>query len=336
MPVSFDLNVMIDKELITKYLGGSLNPEESRKLLEWLKEDPQNEDWLFSLKSSHNMLDYDKNARMACTDEEWVRLKPFLKNRNKRRFPGLWMPAAAVVILIFFLGSLVGTRKPMPRHMSGNITISTRVGQQSQTVLPDGTTVFLNDCSSIGYDLSDWKRVRSVKLNGQASFDVVQIQSLPFNVVTDHFTISVKGTSFDVNCYSGEKQSSVSLKSGLVAVQFPDKDGEASLRPGESLIYDKLTNSYTIEGVSEKNAYSWENHVVAFDNNTLEEKRGELYRRYGYMIEVTEECAQDTYTALFDEDSIVEVLEVIAKITPSIRYQIDAANKTVKLYKENE
>ena len=106
MPVSFDLNVMIDKELITKYLGGSLNPEESRKLLEWLKEDPQNEDWLFSLKSSHNMLDYDKNARMACTDEEWVRLKPFLKNRNKRRFPGLWMPAAAVVILIFFLGPI--------------------------------------------------------------------------------------------------------------------------------------------------------------------------------------------------------------------------------------
>ena len=324
---------MIDQSLIIKYLEGTLSPEESREVLEWLQESPENKEYLFSMKSGLLVLNAGKDRKAADTDREWRLLKKNLTGGERIRIS--WRPfaVAAGLALLFSLGWILGHRNTMPERMAGDITIRTGIGQQSGTCLPDGTAVLLNDCSTLTYNPLAWKKSRKVSLSGQASFDVVHMDKFPFLVDTDHYQVEVTGTSFDIACYPDEVSNIVSLKDGRVSVCFPGGSQTAMLSPGESLIYNTASRTYTIQRLPEKQIYAWEEKAVSFKDQTLTEKSGELYRRYGYRLEIDDSCANDTFTALFDEESVSDVLVVIAQISPDIRYRIDSEQKNIRIWK---
>lgn len=324
---------MIDQSLIIKYLEGTLGPEESREVLHWIQESPENKEYLFSMKSGLLALNAGKDRKAADTDREWRLLKKTLTGGEKMRIS--WKPfvVAAGLALLFSLGWVLGHRNTMPERMAGDITIRTGIGQQSATHLPDGTTVLLNDCSSLTYNPLAWKKSRRVSLSGQASFEVIHMDKFPFLVDTEGYMVEVTGTSFDVACYPDETSSIVSLKDGSVSVSFPGGSQAATLSPGESLVYNTTSRTYVIQRLPEKQTFAWERKAVSFKDQTLGDKSGELYRRYGYRLDIDDSCANDSFTALFDEDSISDVMAVIAQISPDIHYKIDSEEKTIRIWK---
>lgn len=324
---------MIDQSLIIKYLDGELSPEESRIVLDWLNESQENKDYLFSLKSGLLALNADRDRKAADTDREWRRLKSRFSARGKKPFSRTSFAVAAGLAMLFALGWVLGSRKQVPGRLAGDITIQTGIGQQTSANLPDGTTLLLNDCSRLTYNPLNWEKSRSVNLMGQASFEVVHMDNFPFRVKTADYEVEVTGTSFDIACYPGEETSSVSLKNGSVTVCFPGSSQSAPLAPGESLVYLPSSRTYTIQRLPEKQTYSWEKGAISFKDQTLKDKSGELYRRYGYRLEIDENCAHDTFTALFDGDSITEVLDVIVQLSPGIRYLINPETKTIRIWK---
>ncbi len=105
---------------------------------------------------------------------------------------------------------------------SGVNVIRTPKGGQYGVVLPDGSKVWLNAASSITYAASFGNKERTVKLVGEAYFEVLPKRhngkSVPFYVETDRQRIEVLGTRFNVNAYNDGNGIKTTLIDGKVKV----------------------------------------------------------------------------------------------------------------------
>ena len=61
----------INKDYFMKYLKNELTDDETRQLVAWLRENKENQEFLFSLKDSYLYLNYEKDKKEADTKHEW-------------------------------------------------------------------------------------------------------------------------------------------------------------------------------------------------------------------------------------------------------------------------
>ena len=105
------------------------------------------------------------------------------------------------------------------------------------------------------------------------------------------------------------------------------------LQPGESFVYDNQAGTYRIEQRSLKHVYAWERKEIIFEGHTLEEKKEELLRHFGYKFEVAPELQKMSYKATLRDESLNEFLAALDSITPQMSYHIDVNRKIVKVRK---
>ena len=55
--------MVIDEDYFIKYLKNELTEEETRRLIAWVKEKKENQDFLFSLKDSYVYLNYESDCK---------------------------------------------------------------------------------------------------------------------------------------------------------------------------------------------------------------------------------------------------------------------------------
>ena len=60
----------INKDYFMKYLKNELTDDETRQLVAWLRENKENQEFLFSLKDSYLYLNYEKDKKEADTEHE--------------------------------------------------------------------------------------------------------------------------------------------------------------------------------------------------------------------------------------------------------------------------
>src|SRR5690606_36229691 len=105
-------------------------------------------------------------------------------------------------------------------------------GGQYQVSLPDGTKVWLNADSKLYYPRAFSGNTRTVQMEGEAYFEVAKDEQKPFIVQTNRQKVEVLGTHFNVNAYSEEPISAVSLLEGKVKVSLANQ-AERTLLPGQ-------------------------------------------------------------------------------------------------------
>mgnify|MGYP000762901581 CR=1 FL=1 len=62
--------MVIDEDYFIKYLKNELTEEETRRLIAWVKEKKENQDFLFSLKDSYVYLNYESDCKGVNTEHE--------------------------------------------------------------------------------------------------------------------------------------------------------------------------------------------------------------------------------------------------------------------------
>lgn len=236
--------MVIDEDYFIKYLKNELTEEETRRLIAWVKEKKENQDFLFSLKDSYVYLNYESDCKGVNTEHEWQKFaqkvglscqKSVLpkKNLSWKRF----LFYAAAIIIVAFTGWQANFYYSEIMSVDKKITLETEVGQQARAVLPDGSIVLLNACSKLTYSLGEWLNARSVQLDGEAIFDVKHRDNEPFYVRTRHYNIRVLGTNFNVLSYPKEPKDIVTLKHGKVEIDVEGIADNITLKPGDSFIY---------------------------------------------------------------------------------------------------
>ena len=186
-----------------------------------------------------------------------------------------------------------------------------------QVTLPDGTIVSLNADSRIEYPESFSGQKRTVKLVGEAFFDVHRDALHPFIIETEGAQIEVLGTSFNVSAYPGKEKVEVNVRTGtvrLVSTRKKGKQAEEILPAGQRGWVNLSDGSTSSQLGVAPNYLSWVNKDIRFKNTPLSEVFGVLENTYHVKVEGAN-AHIDTlrYTADFEKQNLDFIVDVIGR-----------------------
>lgn len=198
-------------------------------------------------------------------------------------------------------------------------TITTARGRQYQLILPDGTRVWLNAASSLTYPTAFTEKERTVKVTGEAYFDVAANASQPFKVIINDVTsIHVLGTAFNINAYKDEATINTTLITGAVRVSH--QETSQLLKPGQEAQIGQQIR--LIKEADVNSAVAWKEGIFAFNNADLQTVMRQLARWYD--IEVSYEGKIPTATFTGEIDKTLTLSQVLQGLSAtSINYKIE-------------
>lgn len=248
----------------------------------------------------------------------WRRVKQQLPEAKVLKFEFRNLLATGVAAsLIFILASVAIL-------LSGNIEESTSQAQHKAVSLPDGSEVILNAESQLSYNKYLWKIKRSVRLEGEAFFQVQKGER--FDVHSEENVVSVLGTSFNVLARKNKYR--VSCFTGKVRVAT--KQQEVILTPNSSteLTSTELSTPRTF---NQKTTGSWKRGDFYFDNASLQQVFETIERQFG--VTTSRAPSNRYYTGYFDMSNLDQALKIVCE-PMDLTYQVK--DKTVTINKHNQ
>lgn len=324
---------------ITGYLTNSLTPEETQSLQEWLNASEENRKY-FSDMQEVWIAASDETEDSSFNKDKAYQL--FLKQTgvtpqqgiNKRKAFQLrpWMYAAAMIIVVFICGTIAfQSGKSVIRNQLTQISIEAPYGSKTKLYLPDGTLVWLNAGSKMSYAQDFGINERSLDLSGEAYFEVIKNEEMPFKVHTEELDVKVLGTKFNFRNYKDDLEAKVCLLEGKVALNTREK--ETILHPDQQALLDKKTGKLSVSGTKAAYSAEWTNDRLYFDEVLLSDIIKELERSYDVKITV----ADDTLNTIRfygnfrkREQSIQEIMDVLSS-TDKMTYTMNGKNIVITL-----
>lgn len=182
-------------------------------------------------------------------------------------------------------------------------TLATPKGGQYRIKLGDGTMVWLNAASSITYPTIFTGKNREVNITGEVYFEVVKDKEKPFVVHTIEETITVLGTSFNVNHYSDEPTGKVSLVDGSVKV------GTTILQPGQAYLNGKVILTNIEQDVA------WKNGLFNFEGADLRSVLRQLERWYDITVRYEGWIKPGKFKGKLHRDlTLLQIMEVLQEM----------------------
>lgn len=265
-------------------------------------------------------------------------------------YAGRAVRIAAMLVLLMGLGWLFWLRH-QPKALdydqlvaAANVEmreIANTTAQPLTISLEDGSRITLDPGSKMSYPVyfSGSRRGgrREVFLSGKAFFDIAKDPSKPFFVYANELVTKVLGTSFTVRSFVNEREVSVAVKTGKVAVfsrEDPDATEKQSSReltgvviePNQQVVFIRKIVKITKSLVPEPEVI--ENTGTAphfeFDEAPVSAVFSALQSAYGidiiYDKHIMDECP---ITATLSEMSLYEKLDLICKAVDASYKSID-------------
>ena len=200
------------------------------------------------------------------------------------------------------------------------VFVVTGEDSKGRFVLPDGTQVWLNYDSRLYYPESFDGNLRSVRLEGEALFNVVRDASKPFRVRTSLMEVEVLGTVFDLKCYEHLDYAELVLVSGSVkatcAGQLP-----VTLCPDERLVAYRNSKKIDYQAVDANNYNKWMFETQKLDEMRLDAVFVNLEHRYNVEFDIADDVGLEARLTLsLRSEPLEEILDAIALVVP-IRYE---------------
>lgn len=316
-------NHTIDEGLLAAYLNGELPPEKVAEVENWLDEAEENRQLLGEVYRVLFLCD-----RVAAVEEidverslRRVKHRMMAAHRSRmRRIMGRIAAAAAIVAVAVWAGAGLDS---IAKRLAKPLVVSTRMGERSQVVLPDGSKVWLNSCSRVTYSAPLFARERRVQMDGEAYFEVEHDDSSPFVVSTNGLNIEVLGTRFNIrNDDTRMTVTTVLLEGSIMA--YTRREEPVFVHPAEQVDFDIRNGSLTLKRApSTDGAIHWIDGCLHFDRNTFEEIVAELKRYYNVDVYFSSPALRyERFSGDFHvEDGIYHIMSVL-KLTRKFDYSV--------------
>ncbi len=222
---------------------------------------------------------------------------------------------AAILLIPLILASLWMFFKPAPENETASACIVSPMGARVQFTLPDGTTGWLNNGSSLSYETNFTDRV--VSLKGEAYFEVVKKRNLNFTVQTNNLSVKVLGTKFNISAYDDDLETSIILNEGSIKVTNEKGSISEILKPDEKFDFNRSESKASISKVNSADYISWKDGYLKFRGEALSKVAKKMERWYNIDIEITNKQLNDfKYRGTFKDEKLEEVLRLISLTTP--------------------
>jgi transmembrane sensor len=206
-------------------------------------------------------------------EQVWMELEAKLSDSKPQTkvIPFRWKTLASIAAAaVIVFGALI-----FWPDGSSHLAQSTTIGEQKKIELPDHSIMTLNSMSKAEY-ASDWSKERTLKLSGEAFFEVEKGST--FSVVTDQGVVEVKGTSFDV--FARPEKFRVECRTGKVNVSCGKSIVELTPGNGAELLAGKLViDQINMDG------NDWKTGVFTFSEEPIENVFLEIERQFGITIQ---------------------------------------------------
>jgi ferric-dicitrate binding protein FerR (iron transport regulator) len=338
----------MNKELLEKYCNNACSQEELDSVLEWFEGSAgtvEGEALLFKiweeltygennvkmnsdliLDRIHHKINLNRSNKFLEKSHHNLR-----KNEKRQYFiKAITRIAALLMVPVFCLGLYMSFKYQSLRHSQISIGQVYNVFSSDDTItkisLPDGSNVWLNRYSTLKYPLIFQGDSRTVELTGEGYFEVTHNPKIPFIVKTGEIQVIARGTTFNILSYPGEDRIETSLINGSVELQRLEPDRKViqllKMKPNDLAIYNISNKEIFTQYIEDERYYSWKDGKLVFKKEPLSEVVKKLSRWFNVDIKITDpELLDLTYTATFIHETLPQVLELLARITP-INYSI--------------
>ena len=299
--------------LLQKKLRRDLSEQEKTELRQW-SEKPDNAAMAKDLERIWEWSAQYKNGYQPDVEAGLSRFKTRIgadhsvirRNSGSRNFLRL---AAALLLLL----AMAWVWRSYLSPANAEIIAQTNIDERKTVELPDGSTVVLNQNSTLIYSgRFNSQSKREVQLEGEAYFDIRSNPERPFVIYTPEADIEVLGTTFNVRAYVEEAFTEVNVESGKVAFNSRDKAFNTVLNPMEKAVYRH--EGKMIEGEDELlNAHSWRTRQLRFRNTPLIDVLEALERHFNVDFDTASaDLSKCNYTSNFEEEQLDNILEAMA------------------------
>jgi ferric-dicitrate binding protein FerR (iron transport regulator) len=339
----------MNKKLLIKYCNNCCTEVELKTVLAWFEESSKTADGkvlLFKIweelpdEEDNLQINFDIILNKIHHKVNLTQSKKLLEEANqnlikyKRRkhFMNVFMRAAAIVILPLLIFGMYMTYK-YESTRQGQIFVNqaynevfSSVDAITKVTLPDGSNVWLNHSSTLKYPAMFRGNTRSVELHGEGYFEVNHNSKMPFIVKTGELQIKVLGTTFNIMAYPEEDRIETSLINGCVELQRMEPNGKVihllKMRPTDLAIFQKSNNEISTRTIDDDRYFSWKEGKLVFDKEPIGEVVKKLSRWFNVDIKIKDpELLELTYTATFVHETLPQVMELIALVSP-VSYSI--------------
>ncbi|WP_233898554.1 FecR family protein [Tenacibaculum piscium] len=268
-----------------------------------------------------------ENSSVATPNIEKNKTNFFKKIESKEKknnFKKLFFKYAAAAIIVlstsFFAYFITQSKE---------IFIATTYGEQKEVTLSDGSVVWLNASSKISYKENS---PRTIRLEGEAFFEVAKDKKHPFTVETpDNIIVKALGTSFNIKSYKENNYYETVLFTGKVAVNVKDSEKNKMIMLPNDKIRILKKNKQIIKSVikNKMNTISWREGKIQFKNKTFKEIATDFKNQYNLKFHFeNEKISNIKFTGTFEKTMpIGEILEIL-KITKPFEYHFNTQKNT--------
>ena len=307
-----EMNNMDD--LLVKYLLDEATRQERGEVEKWVSLQKANHAYFQNFKIIWNRS--KQLAAQSEVDEEmaWIRFKDRVQETELSEITLISNPyfkylrIAAAIILVAggsWFTYLISFRNNFSQQISVHSGAKTLVD-----TLPDGSIVTLNKNSTISYTENFTNsNTRSVKLKGEAFFQVTPDKSRPFLIEANDVTVRVVGTSFNVK--SSLERTEVIVETGLVEVT--KKEQKVKIRPKEKVTVLKNL-SELVARKNEDQFYQYYRTDKLVCNDTPLWKLAEVLSEvYHTQVVVSQERKNLPINTTFESKSLDEIVMIISE-----------------------
>lgn len=308
--------------IIARVLMGEASAEDILFISNWMNEKEENRK-TFCLLKSYWSADITSNQYVNSSTS----LKKLQDKINRHQIPGkqylipILLSVAASIVLVIAISSFFnitrtnGKGKAYYTYLTNN--------NKSEFTLRDGTKVTLNKNSTLTYTDAFGKNNRSVKLEGEAFFEVTKSPDNPFEVSlevenTNKGTIKVLGTVFNAKIDTESDKIITTLVEGCVS--FEGSGQKIKLYPNQQLAFDYTTSNIDVYGVDIEKEISWKDGLIKYRKITFADLAKELEKKYHVQIIIeNKELKKPSMTVsggFSEEQTLDEVLGVISRSLP--------------------
>lgn len=217
---------------------------------------------------------------------------------------------------------------------SGNrlATITTPRGSRYEIVLEDGTKIWLGAASSIAYPITFANTNRTVKLSGEAYFEVAHQPQKPFHVkITaqkQQLDIAVIGTKFNVSAYPEDPEVQTRVFEG--SVKLSSGKQSTVLTKGEKVTFKEGT----LLPKTENSGENWmQAGTLNFDNEDIKQVMRTLAREYNVKLIYHGRAKRMYITGMISRKK--ELKKVLNLIEMATDYQFLLEDGRVTVYEPN-
>jgi ferric-dicitrate binding protein FerR (iron transport regulator) len=188
-------------------------------------------------------------------------------------------------------------------------------GKRSKLTLNDGTMTYVNSGTTVLYPKKFKKDSREIFVDGEIFMEVVRDESRPFKIYTKKLSVSILGTTFNINSYNGDDAVSVVLVEG--SVEIVSGKNKNKLIPGQAFILKN--DASEIKTVDVYSYICWKDGYMKIDGESLETIFEKLSRYYNIRFNYDAVTAHETFAGKLDlSESIEDVLHGISFSTPFV------------------